>query len=253
MGKIYAMSDIHGYYEIMESNLEKIKLEDKDNKLILCGDYIDYGFDSCKVLYRIKELMEIYPNQVIALKGNHETMFLEFLEAGDYDVWNIEWLGADKGFSTIDTFILENTKDEIKKLKLKHDNPIEIGFQIARIIKEDIKTNHRELIKWLENLPLFHETDKQIYVHAGIDEEAEEWWQHGTSEEIFVSKYPATFGRFYKDIIAGHIGTHSLKTEEGFHGVYWDKKNHYYIDGTVELSGNIPLLIYDSDKEEYIY
>lgn len=90
MGKIYAMSDIHGFLEIMEENLKIINFQNKSNKLVLCGDYVGYGPKSCQVLYRIKELMERHPQQVVALKGNHETMFLDFLEADHKDVWNIE-------------------------------------------------------------------------------------------------------------------------------------------------------------------
>lgn len=41
MAMIYAMSDIHGYYDLMVENLKLIDLEDKENKLIFCGDYID--------------------------------------------------------------------------------------------------------------------------------------------------------------------------------------------------------------------
>ena len=237
----------------MVENLKLIDLEDKKNKLIFCGDYIDYGSDSSKVLYKIKKLMEKYSDQVIALKGNHETMFLEFLEVKDSDVWNIEWLGADKELSTINTFLSEGIKDEIKKEQLKSNNSIETALQIAKLIKEDIKRNHRGLITWLKTLALYYETEKQIFVHAGVDEEAGDWWQQGTSEEVFVNKYPATFGKFYKDIIAGHIGTNTINNEEGFYGVYWDGESHYYIDGTVEESGRIPLLIYDSLKKEYIY
>lgn len=253
MGRIYAMSDIHGYYDSMEKNLGKIDLENKENKLIFCGDYIGYGPESSKVLYRIKKLTENYSGQVAALKGNHETMFLEFLEAKENDVWNIEWIGADKDFSTINTFISEETKDKIYKIKLEHYNPIEVGFKISKLIKDDIKTNHKELINWLKSLPLYYEAEKQIFVHAGIDEEAGDWWQYGTPEEMFVMKYPPTFGKFYKDIIAGHVGTNSLKNEEGFSGVYWDGENHFYIDGTVVISGSIPLLIYDIDTGQYIY
>lgn len=250
---IYAMSDIHGYYDFMVENLKIVDLENKKNKLIFLGDYIDYGPDSSKVLCKIKNLMEEYPSKVIALKGNHETMFLEFLGTSDLDVWNIEWLGADKDLSTINTFISEGIKYKIMKAKEKSNNPIETAFQIAKLIKKDIKRNHKDLIAWLKTLPLYYETKKQIFVHAGIDEEAGDWWQHGTSEEVFVSKYPETFGYFYKDIIAGHIGTNSFKNEKGFYDVYFDGESHYYIDGTVEESGNIPLLIYDSLKEEYIY
>ena len=253
MALIYAMSDIHGYYDLMEENLKLVDLENKENKLILLGDYIDYGPDSSRVLYKIKDLMEICSGQVIALKGNHETMFLEFLESKDYDVWGLEWLGADKDFTTSYSFISEGIKNEIRSIGKESKNPMESSFQIARLIKEDIKRGHKDLISWLKGLPLYHEEEKQIFVHAGIDEEAEDWWQHGTSEEIFVSKYPASLGAFYKDIIAGHIGTYELKNEEDFHRVFWDGESHYYIDGTVERSGKIPLLIYDSVKDKYIY
>lgn len=252
MGKIYAMSDIHGYLKIMEENLKRIDLDDKENQLIFCGDYIGYGPESCQTLYKIKNLMETYPSQVIALKGNHETMFLEFIEADDEDVWNIEWIGGDKGLSTLRTFISRTTIDKISDLKIQISNPINFAYKAAKVAKEYIKENHKDLIIWLKKLPLYHEGEKQIFVHAGIDEEAGDWWKHGTSEEVFVSKYPAIFGKFYKDIIAGHIGTYSLKNDKNFHDICWDGESHYYIDGSVEISGKIPLLIYDIEKEEYI-
>lgn len=86
-------------------------------------------------------------------------------------------------------------------------------------------------------MPFYYETETQIFVHAGIDEEAEEYWNYGTPDEYFVSKFPATFGKFHKDIITGHIGTSTLANDKNFHGVFWDKASHYYIDGTVKDSG----------------
>lgn len=252
MPYIYAMSDIHGYYDIMEQNLEKINLKDKGNILVFCGDYIDHGSDSCKVLYRIKDLMEQYPDQVVAVKGNHEIMFLNFLEAGYFDIWNINWLAEDKDFKTINTFISEETKNKIEFLKLV-DCLDELVFKTANLIKEDIKFKHKDLIHWLKNLPYYYETEKQIFVHAGVDEEAGKWWKITTTEEIFTGKYPASFGYFYKDIIAGHIGTYSLKADKNFHGVYWDGMSHYFIDGSVNISGVIPLLMYDLESNKYIY
>ena len=164
-----------------------------------------------------------------------------------------QFMDADKDFYTIYTFLSESIRAEIKIIEEMSKNPMEGSFQKAKLIKEDIKRNHKDLISWLKSLPLYHEEQKQIFVHAGIDEEAGYWWQHGTSEDIFVSKYPASLGFFYKDIIAGHIGTYELKNQEDFYGVFWDGESHYYIDGTVEKSGKIPLLIYDTVKEKYIY
>lgn len=251
MANIYAISDIHGCLQPLLEVLLLVDLEaNKENKLIFCGDYIDYGPNSCEVLYKVKELYDNYPHQVIVLMGNHEYMFLEFLNAKDKDIWNVEWLGADKGFSTVNTFISESCKYKIELLNSEIGHHAYLN-KAAKIMKADILIKHKDLIKWLEGLPYYYETESQIFVHAGIDEEAEEYWMHGTSDENFVSKYPATFGKFYKDIIAGHIGTSSLAEDKSFHSVYWDGKNHYFIDGTVNISRTIPLLKYDTISKKY--
>ena len=250
---IYAMSDIHGYFEPLEENLRLIDLSNTNNKLIFCGDYIDYGKDSCKVLCKIKELTEKYPKQVVALMGNHEYMFLEFLSLKDEDIQTIEWLRTDKEFSTVNSFITSDTRKEINALMNQYSshNYFSVFEKCVPIIKKDIVNNYRELIKWLKCLPFYYETNTQIFVHAGIEEDTKEYWKHGTSDEYFVSKYPATFGEFYKDIVAGHISTSSLTNDRGFHDVFWDKKSHYFIDGETNISGIVPLLKYDIVTQKY--
>jgi len=279
---IYAVSDIHGYLQSLDEALSLIDLDsDHNNKLVFCGDYIDYGPESCSTLYRIKELSEKYPNQVITLVGNHEYMFLEFLGAkniditnafvvgGNYDFWlseedsvydsyqplrgkngDIEWLGNDKDFVTVNSFISVSSKEKLTQLRVKN-NYKEYLFRASQVIKEDILTNHSALIEWLKRQPLYYETEQQIYVHAGLDEEAEEYWKIGTPDEYFLCKYPATFGKFHKDIIAGHISTSSLSGDPGFHSVFWDGENHFYIDGETNVSGFLPVLKYDKLTSEY--
>lgn len=199
----YAISDIHGYYNILKETMNLIDLKsDKENKLIFLGDYIDYGNESLEVLYYIKALSEEYENQVIVLRGNHEETFLEKLS---------------KNSPRINTF----------------------------------KNDHKELISWLKRLPYYFQTERQIFVHAGIIEEAGDLWMHGTPREYFVSKYPAETGYFYKDIIAGHVSTSELRNNTSNHEVYWDGQSHYYIDGTVQKSGIIPVLKYDTETGIY--
>lgn len=251
MGYIYAISDIHGHLQPLEEALALVDLESsKESKLICCGDYIDYGPDSCGTLYKIKQLAENYPNQVIVLMGNHEQMLLEFLNAKDRDIWNVEWLGSDKGFVTVYSFISPSCKEEISKLKVEKGHYDDL-FRISKIIKRNILTNHAELVKWLKDMLLYYETDTQIFVHAGIDEEAEEYWKVGSSEDIFLSKFPATFGTFYKDIVAGHISTSSLSKDKDFHSVYWDGKSHFYIDGETTKSGHVPVLKFNTTTNRY--
>ena len=80
----------------------------------------------------------------------------------------------------------------------------------------------------MRGLPLFYETDTQIFVHAGVDEEAGEWWKW-TSEDMFLNKYPIRTGTFYKDVISGHISTKAISGRKGFHDIYWDGQSHYFL------------------------
>ena len=76
---IYAMSDIHGCIEELKNKMDQIDLRG-DNRMIFLGDYIDYGESSFQVLQYIWELQKHYGEEkVIALKGNHEQMFLEWI------------------------------------------------------------------------------------------------------------------------------------------------------------------------------
>ncbi len=61
-------------------------------------------------------------------------------------------------------------------------------------LKGAIKKKHGDMLKWLLNIskqPRYYVTDNQVYVHAGILEEADDWWKQGTHEKYFTQKYPA--------------------------------------------------------------
>lgn len=75
---IYAMSDIHGCIDAFEKSLSFVDLSEGHSMLILCGDYCDRGPASLEVYQKIMGLQHDYPNQVIALRGNHEEMLLEY-------------------------------------------------------------------------------------------------------------------------------------------------------------------------------
>ena len=206
---IYAMSDIHGCLEAFEDRLKEVDLSGK-NRLVLLGDYIDYGTSSAQVLERIYELQKTHgAEKVIVLKGNHEDMLLQWIDQS-------------------------------------HRTPTPATEADWPLIAEK-----KELIRWIRNLPLYYQTGTQIYVHAGVDEEAEDLWQVGTSDEVFLWKYPATTGSFYMTIIAGHVGTYALAGKKSFYDIYYDGASHYYIDGTVYNGGKLNLFIYDEETDSY--
>jgi serine/threonine protein phosphatase 1 len=110
-------------------------------------------------------------------------------------------------------------------------------------IKKCILEKYREIIFCMKKLQYYYETKDQIFVHAGVDEEAEDLWKIGTGDYFFVGKYPPTIGPFYKDIIAGHTSTGSILGDYEFSDVLFDGHNHYYIDGGTAKSGEIPILV----------
>ncbi|MBN2596191.1 MAG: serine/threonine protein phosphatase [Marinifilaceae bacterium] len=79
MKKLFAIGDIHGCFDSLKELVEnKIQL-DKNDKLILLGDYIDRGNKSKEVVDYIIDLQEKDYN-ITPLIGNHELLLLETLE-----------------------------------------------------------------------------------------------------------------------------------------------------------------------------
>ena len=240
MAKLYAISDIHGYLDEFRDALNKVNLNDKDNRLFLLGDYLDNGLQSFQVISKIIELEEVYPNQIITLLGNHEE-------------WFYDWLILDKPTAsafpeTIKSFF---SPEELNYIFKSNANNFETG--VRNEIKNNIKFN--PFIDWFKKRyrdERYYETETQIFVHAGIDEEAGKLWKELTSSEIFTNKFPITTDRFHKAIISGHIASWEVAKDRRYLGkIYYDSKNHYFIDGDVTNSKTIPVLYYDTITQKY--
>lgn len=251
---IYAMSDIHGCIKAFEEQLQQVDLTGGD-RLILLGDYIDFGDASGQVLRRIYGLQKQYGKEkVIVLKGNHEELFLEWIdefakkrsktEIMAYDTWLK--VDSEQDFIVLRTLLSEESfagfEDTARTASFT-----EINKEAVRLIMEE----NADLIRWMRGLLLYYETDTQIFVHAGVDEKAGEDWPWATAEEIFLFKFPADKGPFLKTLIAGHVGTYRLANDKRFHDIYFDGESHYYIDGSVYRQGKLLLLAYDEEKGVY--
>ena len=126
--------------------------------------------------------------------------------------------------------------------------PIDEDRQGNRTAREEDEDRY---LQWMMELPRYYATEHQIFVHAGVDEEAEDLWEWGTDDFTFTEKYPPQTGRFYMDIIAGHVGTAEISGDPHYHDIYYDGESHYYIDGTVLSSGIIPVLMVDTERNKY--
>ncbi|NSX54256.1 metallophosphoesterase family protein [Parasulfitobacter algicola] len=154
---LYAIGDIHGQIEMLESALDLIHADGgPDAEIVFLGDYVDRGPDSRSVLDTLINGVNV-GKPWTCLKGNHDRMFEWFLE--DHPIQDphlfidLHWL-HDRlgGLETLASYGLE-TKER-RRLGDLHDE--------ARCA---VPQAH---IDFLKNLPLVHESDDLQFVHAGI-------------------------------------------------------------------------------------
>lgn len=143
-----AIGDIHGRYDLLAILLDMISnlVMNGTHKVIFLGDYVDRGPDSFSVLSRIKGMHEA--GSAIALRGNHEDMMLEYLEAEFHNPYS-NWLN-NGARATIDSY-------------LEHWNAKGLGRDKIRA-----RMKAHPHYAWLKSLPLYYETDKIWASHAPI-------------------------------------------------------------------------------------
>jgi len=131
----FAIGDIHGCARTLRQLLKVLGLA-KTDTLYLLGDYIDRGPDSRGVIETILRMQE-EGFDIRPICGNHEEMLLLAIRSGVFEL--IEWLEQGGG-ATLKSYGVSQ--------------PQEIP---------------RPHLDFMENLPLFRETDRFVFVHAGLD------------------------------------------------------------------------------------
>lgn len=246
VGMIYAISDVHGCVDALEEALSFVDLTDGQSRLIVCGDLCDRGPASLQVFHRIMGLQREFPDQVVVLRGNHEEMLLEYVAMVGDPCFTRAWMLSDSNLATAKSF-LSNEFDQVKRLLARRK------FEEAyRFVVGCMKSEHSDVLAWIKALPYYFETPKQIFVHAGVEEDARDLWRIGTPVEFFTAMPPDYVGKkFDLDVIAGHIDTETVSGIPGYQGVWYDGASHYYIDGGVMRTGCIPVLAYDEEADTY--
>ena len=79
--KIFVVSDINGYYTLLEDALVRVGFDkENENHLLVClGDYFDRGRENLEVL----KFFERLKNKVL-LRGNHEDLLLKLFQTGKF-------------------------------------------------------------------------------------------------------------------------------------------------------------------------
>lgn len=159
---IYVVSDIHGDLKQLHQAHARIAKDAekhgvKDHTILHIGDLVDRREDSKGVIQYLMDGIND-DNPWIVLMGNHDRMMFWWLNDPDrrdshlkpgYD-WIYHRIG---GRETLESYGVTYPEE---------------GFDVKQVQQQALAAIPKEHIDFLQNLPLYVETDDYIFVHAGI-------------------------------------------------------------------------------------
>lgn len=218
------ISDIHGCVAELNQLLQKTNA--KPGEVIFLGDYVDTGPDSVAVVDTVKE----WCNQgAIALLGNHDDLFLQWLEEKE----DIFYYGRVGGIATINSCLQGIGMERVEYSHLLNDGKKE--NEIRKIIL-DI---YQEQISFLQSLLLFNKEEEIIFVHAGIHPKK---GLENTTRSEFLNIRHEFIDHYHNQeiVIFGHTQTSKIHKQND---IYFGENHVIGIDGGCAFGGQLNALM----------
>lgn len=201
----FVMSDIHGCHAEMTQALTHWNRESET--LVVLGDLIDRGPDSMKVVQTLMQLKKDYPEKVVVLRGNHDYMFTTWLLETDKE--DLAYYYTETHVETVKSFFGHDASGKKRYKKSSRQQRA-----------EHILYKHRAELQFLAGLPLFHETDNCIFVHAGINLEIPDW--RTDTKAMYNIRNPFIYSSKVapKTVFFGHTPTEFIRNEK-YNSAVW--------------------------------
>ena len=154
----FLVSDLHGCFDAFLAALEAAGFSfERGDRLRILGDAFDRGPQSREIYEWICAQEEKHPGQIAWQMGNHESMF----------IWRLE--GKDKygdfflngGWATVKSFLPD--RPGAANLHPRTDGAAQEYF------RRHMLQRYPDLLPRLRRLPLLHEEEDALFVHAGVN------------------------------------------------------------------------------------
>ncbi len=157
MKKLFVLSDIHGEISMLK---ELLTHWDSQNEiLVIAGDMVDRGENPYETVVHLLALEKTYPDRVKLLKGNHEELFLDWLDDPEGPR---SFFPNGGGRKTILSFL--NNLPE-RGSYVDDDNKFIVSHaELASLIKAE----YPAIIQAIRDLLLSYRNGDFLIVHAGI-------------------------------------------------------------------------------------
>lgn len=177
-GRLFAVGDIHGCADELDTLLEALDVG-REDKVVFLGDYVDRGPSPSRVIDRLVDLRDSQTCRTVFLRGNHEDMFFDFIgERGRHG----------------EAFLFNGGRTTLASYGIPPSLP-------RSQVREKLPASHLEFLRALE---LLHHDEPFLFVHAGVspirplEDQLEEdllWIR----EEFIRNRHP-----FAQTIVFGH-------------------------------------------------
>lgn len=232
MAEYFVIGDVHGKAGMLE---ELLHHWDGQAKLIFLGDLIDRGENSRAVLEMVQNLVE--KKGAVCLSGNHEYMFLTWLDNPEKSYDHYRRNGGDTTINSI--------------LGRPLDTPVDSVLDAQAIL--DVAP---DLVTFIRNMPFVVETKQYIFVHAGVDLDLEDWHDTSDYQKVWI-RNPFHEGQNHtgKTIVFGHTPTFHLFSEKPGTTKLWQTDDRKIgMDGGAVYGGVLHgLVLDDSGITEHFY
>lgn len=224
MKRTIMISDIHGCINQLNQLLSQIYYDPNNDQLILLGDYVDKGPNSKEVVERVIDLMGNH--NVIALRGNHDQRLFDLIYT-ESSIVRSKFI-EHGGIQTIQSYCDINT---------------EINEEQLSMAIETIRSHYKHHLDFLGSLPLYHEDNNHIYVHAGLNPNYTDWKKQPERDFMYIKdEFIRSNFEINKKVIFGHTRTIDI------HGVpdIWFSEDKIGIDGGCAYGMQLNCLIFQN-------
>ena len=252
------MSDIHNCHADMIRCLNEAGYDENNENhfLVVLGDCFDRtpnGGGAVAIYEYLKRLTD--ENKAIVIRGNHETMFIDYLKGKSITPFNYIYNGTNETFADF----LHQTAPFETWWALKGNEKYPSNIEFAEWLKEavnEINTEYPELLSWLENLPYGGETKNYIFTHGAIDTNALDWriadWERLTWDDG--SFWRKEINNTDKTVVVGHYHTdgirekYDLEIDESLpaNQILYGKQK-IYIDTCTVLTHRVNVLVIEDE------
>lgn len=212
MGRSVIIGDIHGCSDALQRLLDA--LPDDIEQIYSVGDLVDRGPDSKGVVQLCMD------NNIKAVRGNHEDMFLDFLKGTkEYDEGHFE-SGASGGDKTIASYqegLFEMNGGD-KTIRSYGGESYEVPDMYGSYTISSNCQVPDDHMEYLLSMPIFIETDDFILSHAGIhplrastDFGLEKWDSGAEKSETDLMWNRSALAVMDKIQIVGHTPDHEVQ------------------------------------------